>query len=165
MGSDKQVGRRGRYAFSSEFKAEAVRMAGARQAAGTSLTQIGRELDVCPDHLRAWVLWQRKAAKPEAMCTPPSAAHRRSWSARISSSRATWATHYPSVARRSCISRTASALNSARNARRSRRPPNSPCSFFGIKHLRPESRTSEVHTKTGQSKSSFSRIGKDQPAM
>lgn len=42
--------RRERREFSEEFKAEAVRLA----AAGGNLTQLGRELDVQPDQLRAW---------------------------------------------------------------------------------------------------------------
>ena len=48
------AGPRERRAFSAEFKAEAVRMVVERRAAGTTLTQIGRELDVRPDQLRAW---------------------------------------------------------------------------------------------------------------
>lgn len=65
MGSNKKVVRRERRAFSAEFKAEAVRMVGERRAAGASLTQIGRELDVRPDQLRAWVRLQRDAHGPE----------------------------------------------------------------------------------------------------
>ena len=49
------AGRRERRAFSAEFKAEAVRLIADRRAAGVTLTQIGRELDVRPDQLRAWV--------------------------------------------------------------------------------------------------------------
>lgn len=40
--------------FSAEFKLEAVRRMQERRAAGVSLSQIGRELDVRPDMLRAW---------------------------------------------------------------------------------------------------------------
>ena len=40
--------RRARREFSDEFKAEAVRLAADRRAAGGSLTQVGRELDVRP---------------------------------------------------------------------------------------------------------------------
>ena len=40
--------------FSPEFKLEAVRRMEERRAQGVSLTQIGRELDVRPDMLRAW---------------------------------------------------------------------------------------------------------------
>ena len=58
MGSSKKVVRRERRAFSAEFKAEAVRMVAERRLAGASLTQIGRELDVRPDQLRAWVRTQ-----------------------------------------------------------------------------------------------------------
>jgi transposase len=46
--------RRERREFSEEFKVEAVRLAAERRAAGGTLTQVGRELDVRPDQLRAW---------------------------------------------------------------------------------------------------------------
>ena len=49
MGSSKKVVQRERRTFS----AEAVRMVAARRADGASLTQIGRELEVRPDQLRA----------------------------------------------------------------------------------------------------------------
>ena len=55
------AGRRERREFSPEFKAEAVRMIGERRALGVSLTQLGRELDVRPDQLRAWVRQAREA--------------------------------------------------------------------------------------------------------
>ena len=48
------AGRRARREFSEEFKVEAVRLAAERRAAGGTLTQVGRELDVRPDQLRAW---------------------------------------------------------------------------------------------------------------
>jgi transposase len=48
------AGRRERRAFSAEFKAEAVRLVAERRALGATLSQIGRELDVRPDQLRAW---------------------------------------------------------------------------------------------------------------
>ena len=48
------AGRRERRAFSAEFKAEALRMVADRRTAGAPLSQIGRELDVRPDQLRAW---------------------------------------------------------------------------------------------------------------
>lgn len=54
MKSNKNVGRRERRSFSAEFKAEAVQLVAARRAEGATLTQIGRELDVRPDQLRAW---------------------------------------------------------------------------------------------------------------
>ena len=54
------VGRRERRAFSAEFKAEAVRLVAERRAAGGSLTQVGRELDVRPDQLRAWARRQER---------------------------------------------------------------------------------------------------------
>src|SRR5438067_6828781 len=40
--------------FSPEFKLEAVRRMEERRTQGVSVTQIGRELDVRPDMLRAW---------------------------------------------------------------------------------------------------------------
>ena len=54
MKSNKKAGRRERRSFSAEFKAEAVQLVAARRAEGATLTQIGRELDVRPDQLRAW---------------------------------------------------------------------------------------------------------------
>ncbi len=53
------TGRRERREFSAEFKAEAVRMVVERRAAGVPLTQVGRELDVRPDQLRAWARAER----------------------------------------------------------------------------------------------------------
>ena len=53
------VGQRERRAFSAEFKAEAVRLVSERRALGVSLSQIGRELDVRPDQLRAWTRQQQ----------------------------------------------------------------------------------------------------------
>ena len=61
MGSSKKIVRRERREFSADFKAEAVRMVAERRAAGASLTQIGRALDVRPDQLRAWVRAQGEA--------------------------------------------------------------------------------------------------------
>ena len=58
MKSNRKVGpaaRRERRSFSPEFKAEAVRLVVERRAMGVPLSQIGRELDVRPDQLRAWV--------------------------------------------------------------------------------------------------------------
>jgi transposase len=52
------AGRRERREFSAEFKAEAVRLAAERRASGVPLSQIGRELDVRPDQLRAWARQQ-----------------------------------------------------------------------------------------------------------
>lgn len=55
MTREKKAGsRRSRRSFSAEFKLEAVRLMQDRQAAGASLAQVGRELDVRPDVLRAW---------------------------------------------------------------------------------------------------------------
>ena len=55
------VGKRERREFSAEFKAEAVRLAAERRATGGTLTQLGRELDVRPDQLRAWTKRHREA--------------------------------------------------------------------------------------------------------
>ena len=52
--------RRERRVFSAEFKAEAVRLVAERRAEGATLAQIGRELDVRPDQLRAWARQQRR---------------------------------------------------------------------------------------------------------
>jgi transposase len=46
--------RRERRAFTEEFKQEAVRLMHERQARGTTIAQLGRELDVRPDQLREW---------------------------------------------------------------------------------------------------------------
>ena len=54
------VGRRERRAFTAEFKAEAVRLVTERRAEGATLAQVGRELDVRPDQLRAWMRQQRR---------------------------------------------------------------------------------------------------------
>jgi transposase len=40
--------------FTPEFKAEAVQVLRARQAAGATLAAVSRELDVSADQLRAW---------------------------------------------------------------------------------------------------------------
>src|SRR5471030_620431 len=66
MKSNKKAGsaarreRRERRAFSAEFKAEAVRLVAERRALGVTLTQVGRELDVRPDQLRAWARQLRR---------------------------------------------------------------------------------------------------------
>jgi transposase len=52
--SKKAGSKRTRRAFSPDFKLEAVRLLEERRAAGASLSQVGRELDVRPDLLRAW---------------------------------------------------------------------------------------------------------------
>lgn len=52
--------RRERREFSVEFKAEAVRLVAERRAQGVSLAQVGRELDIRPDQLRAWARQQRR---------------------------------------------------------------------------------------------------------
>ena len=54
------TGKRERRDFSAEFKAEAVRLAAERRAAGASLAQVGRELDLHPDQLRAWARQQQQ---------------------------------------------------------------------------------------------------------
>lgn len=62
MKSRKGSARRERREFSVEFKAEAVRMVAERRGAGATLAQIGRELDVRPDQLRAWARERREAS-------------------------------------------------------------------------------------------------------
>jgi transposase len=54
------AGRRERRGFSAEFKAEAVRLVAERRALGATLAQVGRELDVRPDQLRAWARRQSR---------------------------------------------------------------------------------------------------------
>ncbi len=61
MKSNRRSERRERREFSAEFKAEAVRLVAERRAAGATLAQVGRELDVRPDQLRAWAREQRGA--------------------------------------------------------------------------------------------------------
>jgi transposase-like protein len=60
------AGRRERRAFSAEFKAEAVRLVAERRAAGDTVAQVGRELDVRPDQLRAWARQQRREGGSES---------------------------------------------------------------------------------------------------
>ena len=55
------AGRRERREFTAEVKAEAVRLVAERRASGVTLAQVGRELDVRPDQLRAWARQQREA--------------------------------------------------------------------------------------------------------
>ncbi len=69
MGSKKAAGRRERRAFSAEFKTEAVRLMHEGRSAGRSLAQIGRELDVRPDQLRAWARDGGGAASQEVRGT------------------------------------------------------------------------------------------------
>ena len=59
-------GRRARRGFSAEFKAEAVRLVAERRAAGATLTQVARELDVTPNQLRAWAREERGEDAPGA---------------------------------------------------------------------------------------------------
>jgi transposase len=55
MTREKKTGsKRSRRTFSPEFKLEAVRLWQERRAAGASLAQVGRELDVRPHVLGAW---------------------------------------------------------------------------------------------------------------
>jgi transposase len=63
MKSNGKAGARGRRTFSAEFKVEAVRLVAARRAEGATLTQVGRELDVRPDQLRAWTRQHRQASE------------------------------------------------------------------------------------------------------
>jgi len=63
--------RRERRAFSAEFKLEAVRLLHERRAAGGSLAQVGRELDVRADLLRAWARQLEEGGQvPRAAETP-----------------------------------------------------------------------------------------------
>ena len=55
------AGRRERRAFSAEFKAEAVRLVAEQRTAGAILAQVGRELDVRAEQLRAWARQQGRA--------------------------------------------------------------------------------------------------------
>ena len=55
--------RRERRTFSSEFKAEAVRLVAERRAMGVTLADVGQELDVRPDQLRAWTRQARTAPR------------------------------------------------------------------------------------------------------
>jgi transposase len=66
-------GRRERRVFSAEFKAEAVRLVADRRAVGATLAQIGRELDVRPDQLRAWTRKQQGSIRERASGTGPTA--------------------------------------------------------------------------------------------
>ena len=65
------AGKRERRDFSAEFKAEAVRLAAERRAAGASLAQVGRELDLHPDQLRAWARQQQQQRDGGAGATIP----------------------------------------------------------------------------------------------
>ena len=56
------AGRRERREFTAEFKAEAVRLVAERRTLGMSAAQVGRELDVRPDQLRAWARQQTRDA-------------------------------------------------------------------------------------------------------
>jgi transposase len=60
------VEKRARRSFSAEFKLEAVHLMRSRRSHGVSLEQIGRELEVRPDQLRAWgrQVEQRSGAPP-----------------------------------------------------------------------------------------------------
>ena len=69
MGSSK--GRRERRTFSAEFKLEAVRLVRERRAAGVSLAQVGRELGVRADMLRAWAQQaEERAGRSERDVSP-----------------------------------------------------------------------------------------------
>jgi transposase len=57
-----EAGRRKRREFDAAFKAEAVRLMADRRASGATLAQVGRELDVRPDQLRAWAKQQQHPA-------------------------------------------------------------------------------------------------------
>jgi transposase len=61
-------GKRERRAFTEEFKQEAVRLLRDRRAAGASLTQVARELDVGPNLLRGWA--QERTARDATTGAP-----------------------------------------------------------------------------------------------
>lgn len=63
--------RRARRTFSAEFKQEAVRLLAERRAAGVSLEQLARELDVGPDLLRTWAQRQVAEAGGGPAALPP----------------------------------------------------------------------------------------------
>jgi transposase len=49
-----KAAKRERRAFGAEFKQDAVRLMHERRAAGVTMTQIARELDLRPEQLREW---------------------------------------------------------------------------------------------------------------
>lgn len=57
--------RRERRAFSAEFKADAVRLVAERRALGVTVAEVGRELDVRPDQLRAWARDARREGRTD----------------------------------------------------------------------------------------------------
>lgn len=65
MKSNRKSERRERRTFSAEFKAEAVRLMTERRAAGGTLAQVSRELDVRADQLRAWARQARERSGSE----------------------------------------------------------------------------------------------------
>jgi transposase len=70
MKSRKPEARRERREFSAEFKAEAVRRAAERRAAGSTLAEVGRELGVRPDQIREWARQLREAGAAMPAETP-----------------------------------------------------------------------------------------------
>ena len=59
--------KRGRTAYSEEFRREAVRLV---ERDVSELTQVARDLGVHPETLRAW--WRRAQAAPEGPIVPPT---------------------------------------------------------------------------------------------
>ncbi len=59
--------RRGRTAYTEEFRREAVRLV---EAEPERLAQIARELDIHPETLRAW--WERVRVEPDGPIVPPT---------------------------------------------------------------------------------------------
>lgn len=70
MKSRKAEGRRERREFSAEFKAEMVRRAAERRAAGGTLAELGREFDLRPDQIRAWERQLREVGTDAPIETP-----------------------------------------------------------------------------------------------
>ena len=69
-GAGSKARQRVRRDFTREFKAEAVRLMQDRRAAGVSLAQVGRDLEVHPDRLRAWARELAAASESSAERRP-----------------------------------------------------------------------------------------------
>lgn len=74
MTKRKSERRRVRRSFTPEFRQEAVRLMQERRAAGITLEQIARELDVGPDLLRTWAQQQQAGATDGRPTGPESPA-------------------------------------------------------------------------------------------
>lgn len=65
--------KRPRREFTQEFRAEAVKLMNDRLDEGIALAQIGRDLDLDPDQLRAWARELGKWKEGPAVISPNSA--------------------------------------------------------------------------------------------